>query len=476
MAKDLRQFLQVAKKAGPDYYTEVRRPLAVDLEVNVLQQKLAKEGRNPVIYCPEMKGTKLPYCTNLYGSREMLGLILDIDPTTLKRIGKAEILQEFRRRVANPTPVQWASTAESPVKDVVIRGKDVDLGILPIPKHYELDSGRYIVIGGCISQDADMGIPNAGVYRHEVKGKNKLGCYIGPTNHGAYIARRRAELGKKMEIVLYIGHHPAVTMGACHTGSLDMNELEIAGSLLGEPLRVTKAETVDIPVPADAEIAIEGVIDPSKFVSDGPFAEFTGYYGGKTTDCYLIDVTAITMRKDAIYHGLDPHHAEHRLAGILNLESGLYDVVKRRIPTLKAVYYPISGRMFHSYISIAKRAEGEGMLAGLLAVGADRNGTLTIVADEDVDIFDEEEVLWAVATRASFDKDIAIIPQVVGGILNPRAYSEKADEKGVTRGGIMAKTIIDATRPVTLPYATRITPPKQLWDSMKLKDYLQENR
>lgn len=112
------------------------------------------------------------------------------------------------------------------------------------------------------------------------------------------------------------------------------------------------------------------------------------------------------------------------------------------------------------------------MLAGLLAVSADRNGTLTIVVDEDVDIFDEEEVLWAVATRVSFDKDIAIIPKVVGGVLNPKAYGEQSSEKGVDRGGIMAKIIIDATKPVTLPYATRIIPPKDLWESMKLEDYL----
>ena len=260
-------------------------------------------------------------------------------------------------------------------------------------------------------------------------------------------------------------------MGACHTGSLEMNELEMAGSLLGEPLRVTKAETVDIPVPADAEIIIEWVIDPSKFVSDAPFAEFPGYYGVKTDDCYLIDVTAITMRKDAIYHGLDPHHAEHRLAGILNLESGLYDVVKRRIPTVKAVHYSNSGRLFHSYVSLAKRAQGEGMLAGLLAVSVDRNGNLTIVVDEEVDIFDEEEVLWAVATRVSFDKDIAIIPKVVGGVLNPRAYGEQNSEKGVDRGGIMAKIIIDVTKPVTLPYANRITPPKDLWHPRTLDEY-----
>jgi 2,5-furandicarboxylate decarboxylase 1 len=353
-----------------------------------------------------------------------------------------------------------------------MKGDEIDLGIFPIPKHYEQDSGKYITVGGCISKDVDKGIPNVGVYRHEVKAKNKLGCFIAPTNHGAYIARRYAELGLPMEVVISIGHHPAVGMATCHTGSQEMNELEIAGSLLGEPLRVTKAEIADIPVPADAEITIEGIIDPKTMSTDGPFAEFTGYYSLQTNDCYIIDVKCITMRHDAIYHGLDPHHDEHRLEGILSLESGLWDIVNRRIPTLKAVYYPPSGHMFHSYVSIAKRVQGEGMLAGLLAVSADRNGSLTIVVDEDVDVFDEKEVLWALATRVSFDKDMAIIPNVVGGILNPRNYSEEGDEKGSARGGIMAKAIIDATKPVTKPYAVRITPPKDMWQSMKLEDYI----
>lgn len=470
MGKDLRQFLQMARKAGPDYYVEVKRPLAVDFEVCVIEEKLAKEGRYPVIYCPEMKGSKIPLCTNLLGSREMLGLAIDIGPEMLARVGKAEILQQFRRRLNDPKPVQWVVKSEAPVKDIVIKGEDVDLSILPIPKHQELDSGKYICIGGCISKDADMGIPNMGVYRHEVKGKNKLGCMIASTNHGAYIARRYDELGKTLQVVIYIGHHPAVSMAACATGPLEMDELEVAGGLLGEPLRVTEAETVDISVPADAEIAIEGVIDPAKMVTDGPFAEAPGYYG-EVYPCYLIDVTCITMRKDAIYHDLDPAHREHRLAGILQLESGAYDVIKRRIPTVKAIYSLLDGIGIYC-VSIAKRAEGEGMLAGLLAVSADRNHNIAIVVDEDIDVYDEQEVLWAIATRVSFDKDVAVIPKMLDGVLNPRAYSEKSDEKGVSRGQLIAKTIIDTTKPVTLPYATRITPPKDLWESMELSSLL----
>ena len=475
MSKDLRQFLRMAREAGADYYAEVRKPLDIDLEVNVLQEKLAKEGRYPVIYCPQMKGSKLPLCTNLFGSYEMLGLALDIDPDTLKRLGKAEIQQEYMRRLNDPKPVQWVSTREAPVKDIIIKGGDVDLGILPIPKGSELDSGKYIGIGGCITKFPDTGILNMGVYRHEVKDRNKLGCYIGPTHHGAYVARQHADMGKTMEVVIYIGHHPAVSFAAVTSSRLlEEDELQHAGGFLGEPLRVTRGETVDLPVPADAEIIIEGIIDPSKMVTDGPYAEFTYYYGGKRP-CYLIDVTCITMRKDAIFHHIDSAHCEHNLSMVLSGECSVYEVVKRRIPTVKAVHCPAHTCRHHFYVSLAKRAQGEGMLAGLLALGAEDRGKLVIVVDEDVDVFDEEEVLWALATRVSWDKDIAVIPRIATGPLDPRNYSESVidyETGEVGKGEMIGKIRIDATKPVTMPYATRIIPPEDLWKSMKLEDYL----
>ena len=270
-----------------------------------------------------------------------------------------------------------------------------------------------------------------------------------------------------MEVAIYIGHHPAVSFAALTSGHQELDEYEVAGGFLGEPLRVTKAETVDITVPADAEIVIEGVIDPAKMVTDGPFAEYAGYYG-EEKPCYLIDVTGITMRKDAIYHGLDSAHREHNISCVLSLEASIWDVVKRRIPALKAVYSPPNANRYHSYISIAKRVQGEGMLAGILAISAEKNMKLVVVVDEDIDAYNEDEVLWAVATRVSGDKDIAVNPQVTGPICDPRCYGEKGYDSGVMIG----KTIIDATKPVTLPYSTRITPPRELWESMKLEDYI----
>ena len=466
MNKDLRQFLSIVKEAGPDFYVDVKKPVNPHLEVCVLQEKLAKQGRFPVIYCPEVIGSKLPLVTDVFGSYEMLGVILGMEP---KKHTQYDILHEYRRREVNLKPMEKVPPSKAPVKDVILRGKDVDLSLLPACFHAELDSGNYITIGAMICKDPETGIPNVGVYRHEVKGKDKLGCMINPINHGAFIARRYAQLEKPMEVVLFIGHHPAVILAALHKGSLDFNELELAGALLEEPLKVTSAETVDLPVPADAEIVIEGVIDPRNMVTDGPFAEYSGYYGEGNKPCYLIQVTAISMRQDAIYHGLDAAHREHNLAGVLPAESFTYDVVKRIVPTTKAVHLPAyAGCAFHVFISIEKQVPGQGKLAGLSAVTARDRSKVAIVVDDDIDIYDEQEVWWAVATRVSGDRDITSIPDVTGAHLDPTGY----DETRLKRGPLTTRTVIDATKPVALPFPTRITPSKDLWSSMNMDQYI----
>lgn len=466
MPKDMRQFLQMAKEAGPEYYVEVRKPLKPELEVDILQLKLDREGRYPVIYCPEIEGSKLPLATNLFGSYEMLALALGMEP---KKVGKAEIFKEYRRKEGMAKPVQEVPTSDAPVKEVILKGKDVDLGLLPLIHHAELDSGKYISIGQLICRDPDTGIPNVGVYRHELKAKDKLASMLLPAHHACYNARRYGELGRPMEVAIFIGHHPAVVLGTLSRGSLDVNEFELIGGFLGEPLRVTQAETVDLPVPADAEIVIEGTIDPNERVTDGPFAEWLGYYGGER-EVNLMQVTCVTMRKDAVYHDLANSQREHCISGALDTESAIYEAVRRVVPTVKAVHMPYSGRcIMTAYISIAKRIPGEGKRAALTAVNCEVESTRTVVVvDEEIDVYNEEAVLWAINTRVTPDSDIIILPEVLGCSLVPTSY----DESRTGRGTMNTKMIIDATKPVGVPHPTRVTPRKDLWDSMKLEDYL----
>ncbi len=464
--KDLRDFLAVVKKAGPKYYVEVEKPLNPHLEVGVIQHKLYKIDRNPVIYCPKIVGSKFPLVTNMFGSFELLGVALGMEPG---RVDQGEILHEYRKREAELKPTKKVPSTGAPVKEVVILGENVDLGVLPITHHAPLDSAKFITIANMVCRDPDTGILNVGVYRHEVKGKNELGAMLLPYHHAGVIARRYAELGKEMEVALFLGHHPAVVLASMHRGSQDVDEFEIMGGLMGEPLRVTQCETVDLPVPADAEIVIEGVIDPRAMVTDGPFGEFADHYG-EVRDAYLIRIKAITMRKDPIYHDLDSAHPEHNIAHVLGMESAIYDSVKRVVPTVRAVNCPASGKaIFNLYVSIKKTLGGQGKLAGLAALSTPSYPVKTcIVVDEDVDVFDEKNVLWALATRMVPGRDISIIENCAGNALDPVAY----DETRLKTGSMQDYMIIDATKPLTLPTHLPITPPADLWKAMKLENYI----
>ncbi|MBI4320508.1 MAG: UbiD family decarboxylase [Chloroflexi bacterium] len=466
MTKDLRHFLRLAKEAGPEFYVEVAGPLSPVLEVCVIQQKLAREDRFPVINCPEILGSKLPLVTNLFGSREMIGLAFGMDPRIMT---KSDIFHEFRRRKEIRRPVEPVPSSAAPVKEVVLKGEDVDLGLLPIVHHAVLNSGKYISVGCLVCKDPDTGTPNVGMYRHEVKGKNKLGFMTNPIHHAGYIARKYAEQGSPMEVAIFVGHHPAVVLASVYEGPLDVNEFEVAGGYLGESVQVTPGETVDLPVPALAEIVIEGTVDPRHMVTDGPFSEFAGYYGEEKKPCYLIDVTCITMRRDAIYHDLDPSHREHNMCGVMARESVVYDGVKAAVPTLVAVHSPpSSASVFSHYISIKKRVQGEGKRAGLAALGTGIGNMMVVLVDEDVDVYDEEEVLWAISTRVVPDRDIVFIPRMTGPHLHPTSYDETRHE----RGYMTSKMIVDATMPVDLTFEQRIVPPRDLWEAIKLEDYL----
>ncbi|MFC2018463.1 UbiD family decarboxylase [Chloroflexota bacterium] len=466
MGKDLRHFLKLAKAAGPDYYVETAKPISPKYEISVISQKLCSQGRFPVLYCPQIEGSQLPVVGGLWGSYELQGLALDMTPEELREAGKGRVLEEYRKRRPNVRGVKDVPSQDAPVQEVVLKGSDIDLGLIPFIHHYELNPTKYATIGITILRDPDTGVYNAGVYRQEVKGKDRIACMATPVHHGFAIGSRYAELGKKIEVVTIYGHHPVVAMAATGPHQREKSELETMGALLDEPLEVTKGVTVDLPVPAFAEIAIEGIIDPTKMEIDGPFSETFGYYGEQKR-CYVVQVTAITMRKDAIYNNLDPRHPEHNMVSQLPRESNLLDRIKSVVPTVSAVHYGpdgVAGQNF-MYISLKKRNPGDGRLAGLVAVSTDRARKFAVAVDEDIDVYNEQEVLWAIGNRVRGELDITILPRMPSLKLHPSAR-EEAFTKGVTD----TKVVIDATEPDG--FATRVTPPPKLWASMKLSDYL----
>jgi 2,5-furandicarboxylate decarboxylase 1 len=298
-----------------------------------------------------------------------------------------------------------------------------------------------------ICKERGTGALNVGIYRHQKQGKRQLGLMVNPANHANYVRAEYEDHNEPMEVALAIGHHPALNMAAVSKQAGVGSELEIAGAFLGEPLRVVKAETVDLIVPADAEIIIEGIVPPHKRHYEGPFGEWPHYYYKEGEQPY-IEVTAITMRRSPIYQCIHSAHFEHNIIGAAPRLGSLLKRIQEVVPSTTGVNMPISGAArSHCYISVKKRAEGDPKQAALAAIVTDPNIKHVIVVDDDVDVFNETQVLWALAMRFQADRDLVIIPNIIGSHLNPTAYGFNRLEKGPME----TKLIFDATKPLP-PY------------------------
>ncbi|HEX6511942.1 MAG TPA: UbiD family decarboxylase [Chloroflexota bacterium] len=459
MPKDLRTFLRQVQEMLPDDYVHVEREVDPEFELTGVLRKLQEQNRFPTVLFEHVRGTRLPVIGNLLASRKRLALAFD---TTDE--GLTEEYVRRQERTLDPVMVD-----DAPVHDVVITREDVDLRYIPNIVHCEGDAGPYISSGMCIAKDADSGVRNMGIYRVQIAGPRKLRYYPGEYSHMEHLRKKRDERDQPLEVAIVIGHHPGVYMASQYRGPMGVDELAVAGGLLGEPLRMTKCKTIDVEVPADAEIVIEGRTQPHVKEWEGPFGEFTWYLGPAEMNP-VIEVTAITHRRDAIYQDMFNAHPEHNLTGLIGREAGLYRAVKNVAPTLKALTLPYSGCCRHAaYISIKKLYDGVAKNCALAALAADPFLKLAIVVDEDIDVFDETQVMWAVATRVQADRDVFVIPDAYVCELDPSAYDVADRSK---RGYLNAKWSIDATKPVGIPFQERSDVPESAWKHMNLEDYI----
>ncbi|MFQ5872170.1 MAG: UbiD family decarboxylase [Dehalococcoidia bacterium] len=450
MPKDLRTYLAQLSEARPGDIKVVDKEVDPKWEVTAYVEKLRREGKFgfPALLFNNVRGSRFPVLINLCGSYERLALSIDADVRTM--------VPEYAKREGNPIPPVEVDRSEAPVKEVIWTGDQVDLYKLPILHHNELDAGPYIDAGPCIVRDPDTGKLNAGIYRHQLQAKDEIGFMTNPAHHGSYVLRRYRELGKPMEVAIAIGHHPCWTMAGVSKLPGIGGELEVAGGLLGEPLEVVRGETVDLLMPARAEIVIEGVVDtsPDALRDEGPFGEYPRYYTG-VGPMPWVKVTAITMRKDATYQSVFNAHIEHTCLGALPRMGSLYRRVREVVPSVTMVNLPISGMgRGHAYISLKKARDGEPKQVAFAAFAVDPIIKHVFVVDDDVDVFNEEEVLWCMCTRFQADRDLTIIPYTLGAHLVPCTYDIDRDERAKDRHKKVMETkmILDLTKPAPPTY------------------------
>jgi UbiD family decarboxylase len=281
-------------------------------------------------------------------------------------------------------------------------------------------------------------VRNLSYQRLQLKGPNRFGASLHSRGHIWEHLQSSSAQGRNLDVAVVIGMHPAINLAAAAKVAMDVDELDIAGALLGRPVELVKCRTIDVEVPAQAELVLEGRILAGVHEDEGPYGEYTGYSTDRSTRNVFV-VSAITGRHNPIFHDIIPgYSAEHLLLGRSAKEAHVYLRLKEMVPNLKALNFPKSGTHFHAYMSLKKTAEGQARHALMHLLGLDPYLKLVIAVDEDVNVFDEQEVLWALATRFQADTDTFMVPNVFCNRLDPSS-----------RDGMSAKLALDATAPLT---------------------------
>ncbi|MFC1902741.1 UbiD family decarboxylase [Chloroflexota bacterium] len=431
-------------------------PAAYEVTAILKQLELAREF--PAVYFTNplnLKGevSSFPLVTNIFATRERCALALGLE----SEHAKLPLSLEYARREARFMPAETVPKNQAPVKDVVKSGEEVDLREFPIVRHHDMDLAPYITMIVTM-RDPENGAYNAAFQRAMYKGPRKLGLQMAPTQNWE-IHRRNESAGRGTPTVIVVSHHPSFSLGALNIAPFATSDYGVIGSIMNEPLRITTSETWgdDFLVPADADILIEGEVLPDVREIEAPFGEYTGYFGPQVYR-WVIDVKAVSYRKDAIYQDIFVGHHENWIMGAIPKEGSIYNSIKAVVPNVKGVCLPNSGcGRFNCYISIDKHVDGESKMAALIAMGHVNFVKNAIVVDGDVDPFNEEEVMWSVATRVQADEDVDILKNVKGDVLDPSI-----------KGDIMTtKMIVDATRPCEKPFPKRLEIPSDAMDRVK---------
>lgn len=376
----------------------------------------------------QVEGSSIPVVTGLVTSRDSIAHSMGMT--------YPELMDRFTHALSNPTPCKIVDGKGLPVKERIMLGDQVDLGILPACLHHERDVGRYLTAALCITKDPETGIRNVAIHRHEVRDRNHLGALLLP-RHTNQLFMKAEAARKPLEIALAIGVHPSLLLASQATTQLGVDEFEIGGTLLGEPVELTRCETVDIEVPVESEIVLEGRILPNVREDEGPFGEYPRTYGPRAPR-HVIEITAITCRNRPIYHTIIPATMEHLLLGAISREATMMQMIRQATPNVKNVHItPAGGCRYHAVIQLDQKHDGEAKNAMFAAFTSSTEIKHVVVVDPDIDIYDMQDVEWAIANRVQAARDVFIIPSAMGNKLDPSSRNGTSDKMG-----------IDATIPV----------------------------
>jgi 4-hydroxy-3-polyprenylbenzoate decarboxylase len=469
---NLRAFLDAIEKR--DTLVQIDRAVSIDKEITEIADRCMKSpGGGPALLFsrPTLRGgvtSRYPVAVNLFGSERRMALALGVDclDDIAARIGELVALKvpegllgklAMLPRLAEVAKFPPKTVGRAACQNTVVKDADVDLTQLPAPICWPEDGGPYITLGGVITRNPESGVRNVGMYRVQILGKNTLAMHWQRHKVGAAHWRTMAERGETMPVAIALGGDPASMYSASAPLPPTIDEFLFAGFLRGEAVRLAKAVTSDLEVPAEADFVIEGHIDPrEELVLEGPFGDHTGFYS--LADYYpKVHVTAVTFRDKPIW----PHtivgrppmedyylgHATERI---------FLPLLRLTIPEIVDLHMPAEG-IFHNlvFVSINKQYPGQAykVMNGLWGQGLMSLAKVIVVVDKDVNVRDPKEAWWVALNHIDPERDV----RFTMGPIDVLDHASRAFTYGSKMG-------IDATRKWKEEGFTREWPNKIVMD------------
>ena len=441
--RGLREWIDRVDKLG-----ELKRVSGAhwDAEMGAITHMLTESSRGdaPALLFDDIPGYAKGFRT-LYGefsSIRRVALTLGL-PLEYKR--KVDIVKIYQARLQSLKPLPPRYVNDGPIFQNVVEGDDVDVLKFPVPRHHELDKSRYIGTACCvITKDPDAGWFNLGTYRNQVYDGKTIGCQITEGKHGRIHRDKNFERGQSMKVVVLAGQDPLLFMLSSSPLPDGVSELDIAGGLRGEPIDVVRGPFTGYPIPADAEIAIEGEMIPGRALPEGPFGEWMGYYSDDVQTRPYIDVKTVLYRNEPILT-CAPQHKPVDETGLLKGIAGAAQIWRALeacgLPDILGVWNHEAGPATR-FTTIQIRQRYPGHARNVLHVasscqGGAYAGKWTIVVDEDIDAGDLDQVLWAMCTRFDPVTDIDLVQ---------KAWASKRDPLYLP-GNFNNRILIDACIP-----------------------------
>jgi len=445
---DLRDWIDEAEKLG-----ELRVAKGYDWQeqIGMAAELLQHDENAPVALFDDIPGVPAGYrvLTNFFGGKRKnmtLGFPADLN--------KVELSESFHKVFGEimQNPVPYEEVKDGPVLENVMTGDDIDVTKFPTPVWHDRDEGRrYIGTGSFnVTIDPDEGWVNVGTYRVMIHDEKRVGFYISPGKHGRIHRDKTLGDQKPMPVCIVIGGDPLTFLMACSEIPSGVCEYDVAGAYRGRPIQVVKGEHTGLPFPSNAEIVLEGFVQPGNLAPEGPFGEWTGYYGSKMRSEPVLDIKAIYHRNDPIILGCPPQRPpeeQARYRAVMRSALLREEMQKAGVPDITAVWcHEAGGSRQLTAVAIKQRYPGHARQAGHIACqcrSAAYAGKYVVVVDDDIDVSDLEELMWAVCTRSDPATSIDIIRNTWSTPLDPSIPPWEKKKGNFTN----SRAIIDACRP-----------------------------